>query len=78
MAFPWIAKIFLAIFSDNVTAYGSRRRSYLIINSCIVIIAIILLMIWGIALGKVFIMFCIIASQVGMTWNDAITDALIA
>jgi len=62
MAFPWIAKIFLAILSDNVTTYGSRRRSYLIINSSVVIIAIILLMIWGIAAGKVFIMFCIIAS----------------
>ena len=78
MAFPWIAKIFLAILSDNVTAFGSRRRSYLIMNSSVVIVAIILLMIWGTAAGKVFIMFCVIASQVGMTWNDAITDALIA
>jgi hypothetical protein len=78
MALPWIAKIFLAIFSDNITACGSRRRSYLIFNSSIVIVSIILLMIWGIDAGKIFIMFCIITSQIGMTWNDAITDALIA
>ena len=32
-AFPWILKIFLAIFSDDVTCCGSRRKSYLIINS---------------------------------------------
>ena len=31
MAFPWVAKIFLAIFSDNVTCCGSRRKSYMII-----------------------------------------------
>ena len=78
MAFPWIAKIFLAIFSDNVTACGSRRKSYLIINSSIVVVSIILLMIWGIQAGKIFIMFCVITSQVGMTWCDAISDALIA
>ena len=35
-------------------------------------------MCWGIEVGKEFIMFCVILSQVGMTWNDAITDALIA
>lgn len=78
MAFPWIAKIFLAIFSDNVTLCGSRRKSYLIINASIVVVSIILLMIWGIACGKVFIMTCVIISQVGMTWCDAISDALIA
>jgi Ni/Fe-hydrogenase subunit HybB-like protein len=38
----------------------------------------VLLMIWGIELGKIFIMACIILSQFGMTWNDAITDALTA
>ena len=48
MAFPWIAKIFLAIFSDNITILGSRRKSYLIINSSIVVISIILLMAFGI------------------------------
>ena len=78
MAFPWVAKIFLAIFSDNVTCCGSRRKSYLIINSAINVVSIILLMLFGIRYGKYFIMFCIITSQVCMTWCDAISDALIA
>ena len=38
----------------------------------------ILLMIWGVQEGKYFIMACVIISQFGMTWNDAITDALVA
>jgi len=78
MAFPWIAKIFLAIFSDNISIFGSRRKSYLIINSSVVILSIVLLMALGVKEGKVFIMTCVFISQVCMTWNDAITDALIA
>ena len=62
MAFPWIAKIFLAIFSDNVTCCGSRRKSYLIINSATVVVSIILLILFGIKYGKIFIMFCVVLS----------------
>lgn len=62
MAFPWIAKIFLAIFSDNVTILGSRRKVYLIFNSAIVVISISLLMAFGIQQGKVFIMSCVFIS----------------
>ena len=35
-------------------------------------------MIFGIQCGKVFIMFCIVISQICMTWCDSISDALIA
>jgi hypothetical protein len=48
MALPWVAKIFLAIFSDNISCCGSRRKSYLIVNSAINILSIIMLIIWGI------------------------------
>jgi BT1 family len=48
MAFPWVAKIFLAIFSDNISCCGSRRKSYLIVNSAINILSIIMLIVWGI------------------------------
>jgi hypothetical protein len=48
MALPWVAKIFLAIFSDNISCCGSRRKSYLIVNSTINIVSIIMLIIWGI------------------------------
>jgi hypothetical protein len=62
MAFPWIAKIFLAIFSDNVTILGSRRKVYLIINSSVVVFSIVCLMAFGLLLGKVFIMACVVTS----------------
>ena len=78
MALPWIFKILLAICSDNVTLCGSRRKSYLIINSSVNILSMVLLMIFGIMVGKVFIMFCIVTSQICMTWCDSLSDALIA
>ena len=37
-----------------------------------------MLMIFGLMYGKIFIMCCIILSQICMTWCDAISDALIA
>ena len=78
MAFPWIIKIFLAIISDNITFCGSRRKSYLIINSFINILSITLLMLFGLHYGKYFIMSCIIISQISMVWCDTMSDALIA
>lgn len=78
MAFPWVAKIFLAIFADNITCCGSRRKSYLIINTIVNIFSIIALMMFGLVYGKVFIMTCIILGQICMTWCDSIIDALIA
>ena len=78
MAFPWVLKVFLAIFADNVSCCGSRRKSYLTINSAANIISIVLLMLFGIQCGKIFIMFCIVISQICMTWCDAVSDALIA
>ena len=78
MAFPWVLKIFLAIFADNVSCCGSRRKSYLIVNAIINIFSIVLLMLFGIMLGKYFILGCIVLSQICMTWCDDVSDALIA
>ena len=78
MAFPWCLMIFFAIFADSVTCCGSRRKSYLIANSIVNIIALCLLMAFGVRTGKYFIMVCVIISQACMTWCDAISDALIA
>lgn len=78
MALPWVAQIVLAIFSDNISCCGSRRKSYLIINSIINFISIILLILFGIQCGKWFIIGCIVVSQICMTWSDAISNALIA
>lgn len=62
MAFPWVLKIFLAIFADNISCCGSRRKSYLIVNSIINIFSIVMLMLFGIMLGKWFILGCIVLS----------------
>ena len=77
MALPWVAKIFLAICSDNVSCCGSRRKAYFIINSLVNLTSISLLIIYGIKYGKWFILFCIVVSQICMTWCDALSDALI-
>lgn len=62
MAFPWVLKIFIAIFTDNISLFGSRRRNYIIINAIFNIISILMLMLFGVHFGKYFIMGCIITS----------------
>lgn len=62
MAFPWVMKIFMAIFTDNISLFGSRRRNYIILNASLNIVFIIMLMVSGISRGKYFIMVCIIGS----------------
>ena len=56
---PWLFKILMAICSDSVTICGTRRKSYLIINAAVNTGAILLLMFFGLKLGKEFIVFCI-------------------
>jgi Na+/melibiose symporter-like transporter len=78
MGVPRLFNIFLGIIADNVSCCGSRRRSYLIVTSVVNVLSMVLLMIFGIMYGKVFIMACVVLSQVCMTWCDTISDALIA
>lgn len=75
---PWLFKIFFAICSDSVTLCGTRRKSYLIINSIVNTFAIILLMLLGLKLGKVFIMTCVVIANMALTWLDTLAEALIA
>jgi len=62
MAFPWILKIFIAIITDNITFFDSRRRSYLILNLSVCLLALLLLMAGGLTYGKHFIMVCIVTT----------------
>ena len=62
MALPWCLMMFFAIISDNVTCCGSRRKSYLIVNTCVDIASMSLLMALGLKYGKYFIMACLITS----------------
>ena len=50
-----VIKIFLAIIADNLSCCGSRRKSYLIINSAISFLSIVLLMALGLMVGLAFI-----------------------
>ena len=51
MASPFVAKIFLAIITDNVAFWGSKRKSYFILNSAVCVICIFLMMGLGTTLG---------------------------
>ena len=48
MALPWVLKIFMAMITDNISLFGSRRRNYLILNAALNIVFIIMLMVWGV------------------------------
>ncbi len=63
---------------DNISCCGSRRKAYFIIKSLINLISITLLIFYDIKYGKWFILFCIVVSQICMTWCDALSDALIS
>ena len=78
MTLPQILKMFLAIFADCISCCGSKRKSYLLINTTINIVTMVLLMVYAVKLGKYFIVFCMLTNQVVMTWCDAINDALVA
>jgi hypothetical protein len=78
MSLPWMLKLFLAITSDTVSLNGSRRKSYLYINSVCNFLVIGSLSIFQASLGKYFVIFSMLISQVNMTWCDSMTDALIA
>ena len=62
MAFPWLLKIFLALFTDNISIFWSRRKNYIILNAAINIVSIIMLMNFGIDQGKYFVLMCILIS----------------
>lgn len=47
MTFPQVLKMFLAIISDCVTCFGSRRKSYLVINSAINMLSMVLLILFS-------------------------------
>lgn len=41
IAFPWAIKLVYGILSDSVPFYGSRKRSYYILNSVLAVICLI-------------------------------------
>lgn len=77
-ATPRLFKVLLAICSDSVTCCGTRRKSYLVINSIFNTLSVVMLMWLGLELGKDFIVFCIMVAQFCMTWLDCLADALTA
>jgi hypothetical protein len=75
---PWLLKTFLAIISDSFTFWGTRRKSYLILSSAVNVFALSLLMVWGLEVGKLFIVSCIMVANLMLAWLDTIDHAMIA
>jgi BT1 family len=41
IAFPWCIKLLYGLIADNVPIFGSRRRSYLIINGLLAFVCLL-------------------------------------
>lgn len=77
ISMPWVAKILFAIVVDNVTFFGSRRKSYLMLSCIINLAALYSLIAWSANEGKYVVTACVMLNQICMTVCDAIGDALI-
>ena len=73
---PWVAKILFAIIVDNLTFFGSRRKSYLLF-ACFVNLAAMYSLMLQTEQDKFVVTACVFLNQVCMTVCDAISDALV-
>ena len=63
---PYMFSTVLALVTENVSIFGSRRKNYLILLAPIAIFALLLLILFGKQLGKIFIITCILITYVSM------------
>ena len=75
--FPWVVKMVFGIISDNMTFFGSRRKSYFILACSVNLLSLIALMGYSVSYGKYFITGCVFVTQLCMTYCDALSDALV-
>ena len=75
IAFPWSLRIIYGFISDNFRFFGSKRRGHILMNTGCCIIVMCSLIIFN-NLGKYFITFCLVISQLNMAYNDTVTEAL--
>jgi hypothetical protein len=73
---PWSFKILYGIVSDNLPIFGSRKRSYYIINSGIAILVLMPLLdpYWITSAYIITVLLCIL--NLNLAFNDVISDAL--
>ena len=72
---PWSFKILYGIISDNIPLYGSRRKSYLFIMSCIQFIAMLALFSYT-GESEVIVAIMLTISSFTVAVNDVIVDSL--
>ena len=76
IAVPWSFKIVYGFLADNVALRGSKRKGHLLVNALSCACAMAALILFGLRLGKYFITFCVLMSQINMAYSDTVTDAL--
>jgi|TARA_B110000285_G_C15104516_1_gene607117 hypothetical protein len=75
IALPWSFRIVYGFMSDNFRIFGTKRRGHILMNAGCCIVTMCSLIIFN-NLGKYFITFCLIISQLNMAYNDTVTEAL--
>jgi hypothetical protein len=76
ISIPWSFRVLYGFLSDNIYIFSSRRRNHILINSFINIVAMSLVMKYGMQEGKYYITSWLFLSQMNMAYCDTVTDAL--
>lgn len=76
IAIPWSFKIIYGFMSDNVKIFNSKRRGHILMNSGCCILSMSSIMLFGKGMGKYFVTFMVLVSQINMAYCDTVTDAL--
>jgi hypothetical protein len=72
---PWSLKIFYGIISDNYPLYGSRRKSYLFLMSCIQLVTMLALFSYT-GTNEVVVTMMLAVTSLTVAVNDVIVDSL--
>lgn len=76
ISIPWSIKLFYGLISDNFPVFGSKRRSYLIINAILSICCIAPLIPESLDLHKYAIVSLLTVYAISVAFNDVIMDAM--
>lgn len=77
LALPWAAKPLLALLSDFVPFYGSRRRSYLLLATSAAALGLGLAYLAPVAPGeRAWLLALLVVPTLGIAFTDVLADAL--
>lgn len=75
ISFPWCIKLLYGLIADNIPIFGSRRRSYLVINGIIAFLALVPLIPNGVN-NKYIITACLTIFSINTAFLNVVIDAL--